>query len=67
MEKVSDEEYLAAFGIEPIQEHPQELDESGEDFEELRASLQEWEAGGSFVFYRAKDYFMARDGEAEST
>lgn len=54
-------------GIEQVPDHLQDVDESDEDFEELQADLREWEGSGSFVFYWAKDYFMASDGEVEST
>ena len=65
VQKFFDDEMFV--GIDQVPEHLQDLQESDEDLEELRSSLEKWEARGSFVFYWTKDYYMSSGGEVEST
>jgi hypothetical protein len=56
-------------GIEAIPEHllTGEEDEDAAECIEREKALQDWIANGNFVFWWAKDYYMSKDGEVEST
>jgi hypothetical protein len=56
-------------GIEPLPEHMLDLSwcEDEEEQQLVEQGRDEWIAEGKFVFYWAKDYFMTRDGEVESS
>jgi len=65
-----DDEY--SVGIEILPDHYQNLDTSSEDYDaeelqELVEEREEWLAAGNFVWWWAKDYYMSREGEVEST
>jgi hypothetical protein len=47
-----------------VDERSQFIESDGEDYREM---IRAWQDAGNFVFWWAKDYWMDRDGDVEST
>ncbi len=56
-------------GIEDLPEHYENLDlwEDPDERQLVEQERREWLTQGQFVFWWAKDYYMAADGEVDST
>jgi hypothetical protein len=59
-------------GIEEMPDHYRDIETADwfpneERRQHFRESRERWLARGSFVFWWAKDYYVSRDGEVEST
>ncbi|MEZ4446189.1 MAG: hypothetical protein R3B72_44340 [Polyangiaceae bacterium] len=57
-----------AVGIEEFPDYLEESEDgSPEDAQRRLALRREWRASGGFVLWWAKDYYMSKDGQIEST